>query len=122
LRPKSPRRKNFELSVKELFARHDLNPIEEFIKLLRETKIDPDTGEEVPSLKNEERIAVLRELAQYHSPKLKATEVRGGTQNTLTIKVLGFGQQAALPEKANIITIDPKQIVEASEDGDSPTP
>ncbi len=137
------RRKEFELSVKELFAQFNLNPVAELLKMLRERRAPMDgvyryKGKDIQEMEKDEllemgrallaeswlsvdqTIEVLGRLVRIHTPDLKAVEVKGTVNNEHTIKIINFAlQQNSLPPvpQERIVTVPE---IPALEDGNDP--
>lgn len=125
--PRVKRKEVWEQSVKELLAKHDLNPLEELIKLTRPIALKDGDEEFIGGMmddyqmtRNEqgERFLVPKlkhlkdiwsELAQYCSPKLRATETKGQIDYNFHISFKRFDDDPklinvnvkAIPEKTD---------------------
>jgi hypothetical protein len=103
-----------DITMRELMARHGLDPADELFSLLNHTVEYPDTGDPERDirwmenlkesyepfidergrmrlkLKMSKRIEILKELLSYSRPKLKGTEIRGTVDHTFNINIQTF--------------------------------
>lgn len=101
-----------------LFAEEDLDPIKEMIEMAKagHPYVDPDTGEvkHMP-LDPAQRFQVLKELASYVAPKIKAVDVSEKRKQKTVIKVVQHGQKAIVANGDNVMEIDgPRTITQVA--------
>lgn len=122
------RKKEWEWTIKEAFAKFNINPALELMKMLRERRspmdgvyrykdkpVDEMTREELLVavkdllregwLTSDQIIDIYTVLLKRHSPELKSVEVKGQVDNTHVIKLLTFNQPTQQLESARIITV-----------------
>jgi hypothetical protein len=128
-RKKAPQKAVFEQSVKELLARHDVNPIEELIKIAQELielregdeqyidalmddyELIPKDGKRYLRPKLKHRINVHSELAQYCAPKLRSTETKGQIDYNFNISIKRF-EDVPETKQIEVVDVTPKQLAE----------
>lgn len=76
-----------KITVAEILARHDLDPVEEMLAMYNERVEDPnspDYGKFV--MTRAERLSIMREILKYQHPTLKAVEHTGDKEsNRITV-------------------------------------
>lgn len=80
----------------ELLKKHNLDPAEELILLVKKGNLDTD-----------QQIKVLSELNAYRMPKLKAVEVKQDIDVSISVVIRRFGEEAPPKEKPIIINQEP---------------
>jgi hypothetical protein len=127
-RPKKANTIKWEQSVKELLAAHDLNPLDELLKIATE-RIELKDGDEQfitdlmddyelvisegkkflrPKLKY--RIDIFSEVAQYFQPKLRSTETKGQVDYNFNLTIKQFGEDS--PKRVDVVDVTPKLITD----------
>jgi hypothetical protein len=123
-RRKEAPRQATEYTVRELLLKHDIDPLEEMMKMYQHElpwPVDGDgnvlvdelkallpywepavneKGKKILRLKTDKRIELLKELAQYAHPKLRGAEVRGNVDYNITVNIKSF-------EPTKVITSEP---------------
>jgi len=94
--------------IMAVFDELELDPIREMAEMV--SKGAPVTGEDgitkfVP-LEPMDRFKVLKELAEYTAPKLKAVDTSTRKQQKTIIKIMQHGQQAVLANGENVQIIE----------------
>jgi nitrite reductase/ring-hydroxylating ferredoxin subunit len=104
-----------------LFEEEDLDPIREMVKMFKEgTEYeDPETGEikHLP-LDPDQKFKVLKELAQYAAPKIKAVDVSERKKSKTIIKIVKHGERAVVANGDQVAVIenkDPHQFLDHTE-------
>ena len=127
-----PRKNNkivWEQSVKELLATHDINPLDELIKIAKElieVRPDDDPSWIEPLLDDYElvrmedkrylrpklkhRINVFSELAQYTAPKLRSTETKGAIDYNFHLTIKEFPAEET--KRVDVMDVPAKLISE----------
>lgn len=103
-----------------LFEEEDLDPIKEMITMAKQGHQyeDPESGEiKFMPLDPKERFQILKELAGYVAPKIKAVDVSEKRKQKTVIKIVQHGQKAILSNGEHVMEIDgPKSITQMAKE------
>ena len=102
-----------------VFEEEGLDPIREMVKMVTQGVFVED-GEGIPILKTldpSQRFAVLKELAQYAAPKIKAVDIAASKRSKTIIKVIKHGERAlvASGEKIGVFDVPMKNYADSQE-------
>ncbi|HYD35922.1 MAG TPA: hypothetical protein VD999_07730 [Vitreimonas sp.] len=105
-----------------LFEEEGLDPIREMIKMALNGHpyADPETHEvKYLPLDPDQRFKVLKELAEYVAPKLKAVAVDQAKKSKTVIKIVRHGEKAVIANGQHVHEIEgpPRDYTQATVDG-----
>lgn len=90
-----------------VFEEEDLDPIREMVKMVtRGSPVTKDGITQYIELDPKERFSVLKELAEYVAPKLKAVSTLEGKKQKTIIKIVKHGDMAILANGENVSVIN----------------
>lgn len=92
--------RNLKTLLDELFKRHGVEPAEELVRMATERDA---LGNFILTI--DQRIKIWSDLLSYRMPRLKAMEVSGQLDHSLTVIVRKFGEGDMLIERARPIEI-----------------
>lgn len=107
-----------KLTFDAICERHGVEPADELIRIA--TARDEEGRHILPA---KERASIWADLLQYRMPKLRATEVSGKIDHSLTIVVQRFGSGEKLSEKridmaaGQVIDVTPDTLTSGGESG-----
>lgn len=98
------------LSISDVLAQHDINPIDELLRMYNERVEDPnspDNGKFV--MAPPERRALMKELLKYTHPQLKAVEHKGNAGGNQIVVVLkmpdGSVQHKEFEQRGKVVDV-----------------
>lgn len=108
-RRKGPSRQDLRKTLADLFKQYGIDPAEELIKIATETYEDNEGKTRFVSTR-QERTDIYMKLLEYRYPKLKAVEMSGQIDASLTISIVRFGEDGT-----RLPSMEPRKIIDIDE-------
>lgn len=90
-----------------VFEEEELDPIREMVKMVtRGCPVEKDGVQQLVQLDPKERFLVLKELAEYVAPKLKAVSTLENKKSKTIIKIVRHGERAILANGEHVQVVD----------------